>query len=81
MSPAGGGGQFGGVMRSLRRDDSVTQVRVTKGRPGGCSSSPRPYRTVVLVFLVLSSSTRSSACSIPSSTGRSSPGSPITGPI
>ena len=31
MSPAGGGGQFGGAMRSLRRDDSVTQVRVTKG--------------------------------------------------
>ena len=31
----GGGGQFGGVMRSMRRDDSVTQQHVTKGTASG----------------------------------------------
>ena len=53
MSPAGGGGQFGGAMRSLRRDDSVTQVRVTKGTARRMFQFARPYRTILLVFLVL----------------------------
>ena len=53
MSPAGGGGQFGGVMRSLRRDDSVTQVRVTKGTAKRMFHFARPYRTILFAFLVL----------------------------
>ncbi len=53
MSPAGGGGQFGGAMRSLRRDGSVTQVRVTKGTARRMFQFARPYRTILFVFLVL----------------------------
>jgi ATP-binding cassette subfamily B protein len=54
MSPGpGGGGQFGGVMRSLRRDDSITQVRVTKGTAKRMFRFAKPYRTILLVFLVL----------------------------
>ena len=41
----GGGGQFGGVMRSMRRDDSVTSQRVTKGTARRMIQFARPYRT------------------------------------
>jgi len=49
----GGGGQFGGVMRSMRRDDSVTQQRVTKGTARRMFQFARPYRTILAWFLVL----------------------------
>ncbi|MGO8871463.1 MAG: ABC transporter ATP-binding protein [Acidimicrobiales bacterium] len=49
----GGGGQFGGVMRSMRRDDSVTQQRVTRGTTKRMFSFARPYRTILCWFLVL----------------------------
>ncbi len=48
-----GGGQFGGVMRSMRRDDSVTQQRVTKGTAKRMIQFARPYRTILAWFLVL----------------------------
>jgi ATP-binding cassette, subfamily B, bacterial len=56
MSMAGhgmGGGQFGGVMRSMRRDDSVTQQRVTKGTAKRMFQFARPYRKILTWFLVL----------------------------
>ena len=49
----GGGGQFGGVMRSMRRDDSVTQQRVTKGTARRMIQFARPYRSILIWFLVL----------------------------
>ncbi len=49
----GGGGQFGGVMRSMRRDDSVTQQRVTKGTARRMVQFARPYRSILIWFLVL----------------------------
>jgi ATP-binding cassette subfamily B protein len=49
----GGGGQFGGVMRSMRRDDSVTQQRVTKGTARRMVQFARPYRRILAWFLVL----------------------------
>jgi ATP-binding cassette subfamily B protein len=49
----GGGGQFGSVMRSMRRDDSVTQQRVTKGTARRMITFARPYRTILVWFLVL----------------------------
>ena len=49
----GGGGQFGGVMRSMRRDDSVTSQRVTKGTARRMIQFARPYRTILIWFLVL----------------------------
>jgi ATP-binding cassette subfamily B protein len=49
----GGGGQFGGVMRSMRRDDSVTTQRVTKGTARRMIQFARPYRTILIWFLVL----------------------------
>ena len=53
MAWAVGGGQFGGVMRSMRRDDSVTQQRVTKGTAKRMVQFARPYRTILAWFLVL----------------------------
>jgi ATP-binding cassette, subfamily B, bacterial len=56
MSMAGhgmGGGQFGGVMRSMRRDDAVTQQRVTKGTAKRMFQFARPYRRILAWFLVL----------------------------
>jgi ATP-binding cassette subfamily B protein len=53
MSPAGAGGQFGGAMRSLRRDDTITQVKVTKGTARRMFLFAKPYRTILIVFLVL----------------------------
>ncbi|MGA3147309.1 MAG: ABC transporter ATP-binding protein [Acidimicrobiales bacterium] len=49
----GGGGQFGGVMRSMRRDDSVTQQHVTKGTTRRMFTFARPYRRILIGFLVL----------------------------
>ncbi|MGD0393308.1 MAG: ABC transporter ATP-binding protein [Acidimicrobiales bacterium] len=49
----GGGGQFGGVMRSMRRDDSVTQQHVTKGTTRRMFTFARPYRNILIGFLVL----------------------------
>ncbi len=49
----GGGGQFGGVMRSMRRDDSVTQQHVTKGTTRRMFKFARPYRNILIGFLVL----------------------------
>jgi ATP-binding cassette subfamily B protein len=49
----GGGGQFGGMMRSMRRDDSVTQQHVTKGTSRRMIRFARPYRTILAWFLVL----------------------------
>jgi ATP-binding cassette, subfamily B, bacterial len=48
-----GGGQFGGVMRSMRRDDSVTQQHVTKGTARRMIQFARPYRKILAWFLVL----------------------------
>jgi ATP-binding cassette, subfamily B, bacterial len=49
----GGGGQFGGVMRSMRRDGSVTDQRVTKGTAKRMIQFARPYRKILAAFLVL----------------------------
>jgi ATP-binding cassette, subfamily B, bacterial len=49
----GHGGQFGGALRSLRRDDSVTQQRVTTGTARRMIRFARPYRTILAWFLVL----------------------------
>ena len=49
----GGGGQFGGVMRSMRRDTTVTQQRVTKGTTKRMFAFARPYRKILVWFLVL----------------------------
>jgi ATP-binding cassette subfamily B protein len=49
----GGGGQFGGVMRSMRRDNSVTQQHVTKGTTKRMFAFARPYRKILIWFLVL----------------------------
>jgi ATP-binding cassette subfamily B protein len=48
-----GGGQFGSVMRSMRRDDSVTQQQVTKGTAKRMVQFARPYRRILGWFLVL----------------------------
>jgi ATP-binding cassette subfamily B protein len=40
-------------MRSLRRDDSITQVKVTKGTARRMFHFAAPYRTILIVFLVL----------------------------
>jgi ATP-binding cassette subfamily B protein len=48
-----GGGQFAGVMRSMRRDDSVTQQHVTKGTTKRMFQFARPYRKILIFFLVL----------------------------
>jgi ATP-binding cassette subfamily B protein len=48
-----GGAQFAGVMRSMRRDDSVTEQHVTKGTAKRMLQFARPYRVILGVFLVL----------------------------
>jgi ATP-binding cassette, subfamily B, bacterial len=48
-----GGGQFAGVMRSMRRDESVTEQHVTKGTAKRMLKFARPYRAILGVFLVL----------------------------
>jgi len=49
----GGGGQFGSVMRSMRRDESVKSQHVTKGTAKRMFLFARPYRTILTWFLVL----------------------------
>jgi ATP-binding cassette, subfamily B, bacterial len=49
----GGGGQYGSVMRSMRRDDSVKGQHVTKGTTRRMFRFARPYRTILAWFLVL----------------------------
>jgi ATP-binding cassette, subfamily B, bacterial len=53
MGGAGGGGQFGSVMRSMRRDDSVKTQHVTKGTARRMFRFARPYRGILTWFLVL----------------------------
>ncbi len=48
-----GGAQFAGVMRSMRRDDSVTEQHVTKGTAKRMLQFARPYRVILGVFLAL----------------------------
>ncbi len=48
-----GGGQFGNVMRSMRRDDSVKGQHVTKGTARRMLRFARPYRAILAGFLVL----------------------------
>ncbi len=48
-----GGGQFGSVMRSMRRDETVTQQRVTRGTARRMIQFARPYRKILIGFLVL----------------------------
>ena len=48
-----GGGQFGSVMRSMRRDESVTEQHVTKGTDKRMFQFARPYRKILAWFLVL----------------------------
>jgi ATP-binding cassette, subfamily B, bacterial len=52
MGMGGGGGQFGSVMRSMRRDESVTQQHVTKGTTRRMIQFARPYRKILTAFLV-----------------------------
>ncbi len=54
MSMGGhGGGQFMGVMRSMRRDDSVKEQRVTKGTARRMLRFARPYYGILVWFLIL----------------------------
>jgi ATP-binding cassette subfamily B protein len=53
MGMAGGGGQFGSVMRSMRRDESVKGQHVTRGTSRRMLRFARPYRTILAWFLVL----------------------------
>ena len=53
MGGGGMGGQFGNVMRSMRRDDSVTQQHVTKGTARRMITFARPYQKILAWFLVL----------------------------
>ena len=52
MGMGGGGGQFGSVMRSMRRDETVTQQHVTKGTTRRMIQFARPYRRILPAFLV-----------------------------
>ncbi len=52
MGMGGGGGQFGSVMRSMRRDETVTQQHVTKGTTRRMIKFARPYRRILAAFLV-----------------------------
>ncbi|MGO9029529.1 MAG: ABC transporter ATP-binding protein [Acidimicrobiales bacterium] len=49
----GGGAGFGGVMRQMRRDTSVVQQEITKGTAKRMLRFARPYRTILILFLVL----------------------------
>jgi ATP-binding cassette subfamily B protein len=49
----GAGGQFGSVMRSMRRDESVKTQHVTKGTGKRMFQFARPYRKILAAFLVL----------------------------
>ena len=53
MGGMGGGGQFGSVMRSMRRDESVKTQHVTKGTARRMFRFARTYRRILIAFLVL----------------------------
>ncbi|HLM94865.1 MAG TPA: ABC transporter ATP-binding protein, partial [Acidimicrobiales bacterium] len=53
MGMGGHGGMGWGLMRSLRRDDSVTQQQLPKGIVRRIAGFARPYRFALGVFLVL----------------------------
>ena len=48
-----GAGQFGAVMRSMRRDESVLTQQVTPGTARRMLGFARPYRRILTLFLVL----------------------------
>ncbi len=52
MGMGGGGAQYGSVMRSMRRDESVIQQQVTKGTTRRMIQFARPYRKILTWFLV-----------------------------
>jgi ATP-binding cassette subfamily B protein len=47
------GGQFGNYMRSFRKDESVTSVQITKGTAKRMFKYARPYRSLLMIFLVV----------------------------
>jgi ATP-binding cassette, subfamily B, bacterial len=49
----GGMGGYGGIMRSMRRDDSITEQHVTKGTTRRMFQFARPYRRILTLFLVV----------------------------
>jgi ATP-binding cassette, subfamily B, bacterial len=49
----GGGMGYGGIMRSMRRDDSVTEQHVTKGTTRRMFRFAKPYRRILAFFLVV----------------------------
>src|SRR5579875_2285329 len=53
MGPGGGMGAGWGLMRSFRRDDSVTRVRLAPGTKRRIVQFAAPYRKLLSVFLVL----------------------------
>jgi len=53
MGGGGGGGQFGSVMRSMRRDDRVKTQHVAKGTGRRMFHFAKPYRRILTWFLIL----------------------------
>ena len=49
----GGGGAFGGALRQMRRDAGVTQQTITKGTAKRMFKFSRPYRNILIFFMVL----------------------------
>jgi ATP-binding cassette subfamily B protein len=49
----GGGGAFGGALRQMRRDAGVTQQAITKGTAKRMLKFSRPYRNILIFFMVL----------------------------
>jgi ATP-binding cassette subfamily B protein len=49
----GGRGAYGGAMRSMRRDDSVTSVKIAPGTLKRIAQFAAPYRWILAVFMVL----------------------------
>jgi ATP-binding cassette, subfamily B, bacterial len=49
----GGRGAYGGAMRSMRRDDSVTDVKIAPGTLKRIAQFAAPYRWILAVFMVL----------------------------
>ncbi len=48
-----GRGEFGGMLRQMRRDSSVVRQRVTKGTARRMFRFARPYRRILVFFLVV----------------------------
>jgi ATP-binding cassette, subfamily B, bacterial len=49
----GHGGMYGGTMRSFRRDDSVTSVKIAPGTMRRIAQFAAPYRWILALFMVL----------------------------